>query len=63
MNPDPKREEIPRTTPAFLQMLFMRIVQQRKWWLLPIWAFLAAIGIILFLTGNSALLPAIYIAF
>ena len=56
-------EEIPRTLKAFLVWLFNRIWRQRKWWLLPLWAFLVALALVLFLTGNGALLPAIYLAF
>jgi hypothetical protein len=48
---------------AFLIFLFQRIVASRKWWLLPLWIFLVALALILFLTGAGALLPAIYIAF
>ena len=53
----------PRTLKAFLVFLFKRIVASRKWWLLPLWIFLVALAVILFLTGAGALLPAIYIAF
>jgi hypothetical protein len=55
--------EPPRTTKAFLSWLFARIWRQKKYWLLPVWAFLVALGIALYLTGNGALLPAIYLAF
>lgn len=53
----------PRTLKEFLMFLFHRIISTRKWWLLPLWVFLVALALILFLTGAGALLPAIYIAF
>lgn len=53
----------PRTTRDFLSWLFRRIWERKKWWLLPLWALLVALAIVLFLTGNGALLPAIYLAF
>ncbi len=61
---DPRSNmKIPRTTWGFLFFLAKKIIEKRKWWLLPLWALLAALGLILFLTGNGALLPAIYLAF
>lgn len=54
---------LPRTTPAFLIWLLKRISKQKKWWLFPAWILLAALGLALFLSGNGALLPAIYLAF
>ncbi|CAN5727035.1 hypothetical protein BH10BDE1_BH10BDE1_29950 [soil metagenome] len=53
----------PRTLTGLIGFLFRRIVASRKWWLLPLWIFLVALALILFLTGTGALLPAIYIAF
>lgn len=53
----------PRTLTGFMSFLFRRIIASRKWWLLPLWVFLVALALILFLTGTGALLPAIYIAF
>lgn len=55
--------EIPRTTSEFLIWLWNRIWSRRKWWLIPAWILLVVLGTILFLTGNGALLPAIYVAF
>ena len=65
---NPEKQEaaastLPRTTPAFLIWLLKRILQQKKWWLFPVWILLAALGLTLFLSGNGALLPAIYLAF
>lgn len=62
-NANPNPNAPPRTLAAFMIFLFHRIVSSRKWWLLPLWVFLAALALILFLTGTGALLPAIYIAF
>lgn len=54
---------VPRTTGAFLRWVLMRIIQTRRWWLMPFWVLLLAVALVLFLTGNGALLPAIYMAF
>jgi hypothetical protein len=62
-NTPEQKEEIPRTTSGFLIFLFKKIIEKRKYWLLLVWCLLAALGLILFLTGNGALLPAIYMAF
>ncbi len=56
-------ESPPRTTWAFLKWLAHRIWAQRKWWLFPLWVLLLALAIVLFLSGNGTLLPAIYLAF
>ncbi len=55
--------KIPRTTREFVFWVLARIWKQKKYWLLPMWALLAALAIALFLSGNGALLPAIYLAF
>jgi hypothetical protein len=55
--------EIPQTTPAFVIFVFKKIMEKKKYWLIPFWSLLLAIALILFLTGNGALLPAIYMAF
>jgi hypothetical protein len=57
------KAEAPRKTIPFLMFLLRRILETKKYWLIPYWILLLTIGIILLLTGNSALLPAIYIAF
>jgi len=57
------KEKIPRTTKGFLFWLLARIRAEKKWWLMPFWVLLAALGIALALSGNGALLPAIYLAF
>jgi hypothetical protein len=62
-NLEPDKNNKPRTTWIFLKMLLNEIIQKKKYWLLPVWCLLVAIAIILFLSGNGALLPAIYIAF
>lgn len=58
----PTLDGIPRTIPGFLGYLFMQIVQKRRWLLIPMWILLAILAILLMLSGNSALLPGIYIA-
>lgn len=63
LNSSKSVEEIPRTTSGFLIFLFKKIIEKRKYWMLLVWCFLAALGLVLFLTGNGALLPAIYMAF
>ena len=61
--PLPPREAIPRDVWGFLTYILRRIVQRRKWLLLPLWMLLAVVGILLFLSGGSSVLPLIYIAF
>ena len=53
----------PRTTWGFISFTYKAILAKKKYWLLPLWCFLAALALVLFLTGNGALLPAIYMAF
>lgn len=48
---------------AFLRGVLSQIVRSRKYWLIPLWAVLVALALILLLTGNGSLLPAIYLAF
>lgn len=55
-----KKNQVPRTTGAFLKWTFAQIKQTKKWWLIPFWVLLAVIALVLFLSGNGALLPAIY---
>ena len=59
----PQQEPVPRTMRGFLIFLLKEIFRKKKYWLLLVWCVLAAIGLVLFLTGNGALLPAIYMAF
>lgn len=54
------RNNVPRTTGAFLRWTFTKIYTAKKWWLLPFWLILAFLALVLFLSGNGALLPAIY---
>jgi hypothetical protein len=58
-----RNSDLPRTTWTFLVWLGRRTWIRRKWWLFPVWVVLVALAIVLFLTGNGALLPAIYLAF
>ena len=46
-----------------LLLLFAMIKNSRKWWLLPLLAILAFLGIFVTLTGNQSVLPAIYALF
>ena len=56
-------EHIPRTIGGFLRFTFRQIVIRRRWALLPLWVLLAAVAILLVLSGNTHLLPVIYLAF
>ncbi|MEQ1723948.1 MAG: DUF5989 family protein [Pseudobdellovibrio sp.] len=60
---EPKKEGVPRTTFRFVVFIFKKIIEKKRYWLLPLWCLLAALAIILFLASNSVLLPAIYMAF
>lgn len=53
-------KKVPRTTGAFLLWTFIKIKESRRWWLFPLWVLLAVLALVLFLSGNGALLPAIY---
>jgi hypothetical protein len=57
------QEQIPRMMKGFLLFLLKEIFRKKKYWLLLVWCILAASGLVLFLTGNGALFPAIYMAF
>lgn len=57
------KKPIPRTVKEFVGFTFRQIVLQRKWVLLPLWVILAVVAVMLVLTGNSHLLPVIYLAF
>lgn len=46
-----------------LYFLMIMIQQNRKWWLIPFFLVLAILSIFVSLTGNTALLPAIYALF
>jgi hypothetical protein len=54
---------IPRTTKAFLIFLLKEIFSKKKYWLLSVWCLLVALALVLLLSENGALLPAIEIAF
>lgn len=51
-----------RTLPGLIIFLAQEIFRQKKWVLLPLWALLAAVALIILLSGSSFILPAIYIA-
>lgn len=53
----------PRDLRSFVKGLLREIVAQRRWLLLPLWLLLALLAVVLVTTGNSYLLPALYIAF
>ena len=46
-----------------LLYLYIQIRQHRKWWLLPFLIVLAFLSIFVSLSGNHAILPAIYALF
>lgn len=52
-----------RELTEFLTGLLRRIVSSRRWWLLPVWLLLAAIGLVILLAGGPNILPVLYIAF
>jgi hypothetical protein len=60
-NKPPEKKKIPKNTKDFLLFLLYEIIEKKKWMLLPLWVLLAVVGLLLILTGNSHLLPAIYI--
>ena len=62
-NPSETTTTYPKTIFGFLYWMWKQIILKKKWWLLPIWALLLTIGMILFLSGHGSVLPAIYIAF
>ncbi|MGE3260717.1 MAG: DUF5989 family protein [Bacteriovoracia bacterium] len=63
MSPEEKKTEAPRTIGDFLKFTFWKMIEKKKLYLFPMWILLAAIALLLVLSGNSHLLPAIYIAF
>ena len=65
-NPASQNKELttpPQTIGGFVVWIFKAIIRKRKWWLLPVWALLVALALILFLGGQGAILPVIYMAF
>jgi hypothetical protein len=58
-----KQAQPPRTLKQFLVLLWREILLQRNWLLIPLWILLALLAVLLVLTGNPHILPAIYIAF
>ncbi len=59
--PQKKQEKIPTNTKDFVLFLLYRIIEQKKWMLLPLWVLLVFVALLLVLTGNTHLLPAIYV--
>ena len=53
----------PRMLKEFLLLMWREILLQRNWLLIPLWILLALLAVLLVLTGNPLILPAIYIAF
>lgn len=68
MNTDPKKQdvvikdEVPRKIFPFVFYLLKVIKSKKKYWLIPFWILLLIVALILFLSGNGAMLPAIYLA-
>lgn len=56
-------EQSPISIREFLGAVLRRLLARRKWWLIPLWLVLVALGLLLMLGGGPNLLPAIYIAF
>lgn len=46
-----------------LWFMLVLLVQNKKWWLIPMWFLLALLGLFVSLTGNTSILPAIYALF
>lgn len=60
-NETTKKKVSRRTIPGLVIFLFQELLHQKKWILLPLWVLLAAIALLLFISGSSFILPAIYI--
>ncbi len=58
----PKRSRIQSNMDLLIE-LFLLIKMHKKWWLLPLLIVLAFLGVFVSLSGNSAVLPAIYALF
>jgi hypothetical protein len=52
-----------KTNREILQKIFVLIVINRKWWLLPFFLMLAFLSLFVGLAGNQNILPAIYALF
>lgn len=54
--------KIPPRTLTGLTIFFLKeILRKKKWILLPLWILLLSVALILVISGNSFILPAIYI--
>lgn len=65
MNHDPEPSTSGDAHPSistFLGWSLGRILAKRRWLLLPLWLLLALVGLLILLSGGSALLPVIYLA-
>ena len=63
--PDQSGRELPKfkSNRDLILFLLVLIKENRKWWLLPILLALAFLSLFVSLTGNTAILPAIYALF
>jgi len=52
-----------RTNFTVVYQLFILIVKNKKWWLLPLLMVIAFLGLFISLAGNSSVLPIIYALF
>jgi hypothetical protein len=52
-----------KTNSRMLRDIFLLIMINRKWWLLPFFIILAFLSIFVGLAGNQTILPAIYALF
>ena len=48
---------------SILYQLFILIIKNKKWWLLPLLLVLAFLGLFISLAGDSSILPIIYALF
>lgn len=52
-----------RTNFTVVYQLFILIIKNKKWWLLPLLMVIAFLGLFISLAGNSSVLPIIYALF
>lgn len=58
-----KFKERTRKNNELIIQLFLLIKENKKWWLLPMLAVLALLGLFTGMSGNQSILPAIYALF
>lgn len=60
---DQSQDQMPKKLIPFCFWLLKKILEKKKWWLLPVWILIVMIAIILVLSGHGSILPIIYLAF